>query len=249
MEQAVTGPDGRYEFNALPLFTGVLLVRDEENPLDYGDFFDLYLPYTVQHNDTVNIWLIPDYDLDTEMYPDFFNFFRHMTDTYNNIYSNILRTWELPLDFYVKPFVHNDLDYGETIADVLNELEAVTGLDLFNLVDSPPDVGVRTEYQADLYADNYHVEERTADTKVPIKGLITFRTTYTPATISVFEKIIRHEVGHVLAMKHSADRAHLMYGGVDINPSVLYFTSDELALLHAMYNIPRLFLISNYKEK
>jgi hypothetical protein len=248
MERAVTGSDGRYVFDALPLFTGIVLVRDEDNPLESGGFFDLHLPYTVQHKDTLDIWLLPNIDLDTPFYSDFLLFFKQMTDTYSNIYSNILRTWELPFDFYIKPYVHNDLDYGATIAGVLDEYEAITGLDLFNIVDSPPDVGVRTDYSHDLYADKYHVEERDFDTKVPIRGLITFRTAYTPSTKSVFEKIIRHEVGHALGMKHSVDRAHLMYGGVDINPGVLYLTSDELPLLLSMYRIPRLFLISNYKE-
>jgi predicted Zn-dependent protease len=247
-EEAVTESDGRYAFHALPFFTGTVIVQDEVNPLACGGYFDLHFYYTVQHEDTVNIWLIPNYDLETEIYDDFLLFFRHMTDTYNNIYSNILRTWELPFDFYIQPYVHNELDYAATIANVLDEYEAITGMDLFNIVDSPPDVGVRVNYQSDLYADNYHVEERSVDTRVPIKGLITFRTVYTPATKSVFEKIIRHEVGHAFGMKHSADRAHLMYGGVDINPGVSHMTSDELAILFSMYHIPRFFLITNYKE-
>jgi hypothetical protein len=247
MERATTDANGWFAFDALPIFTGIVFVIDEENSLEYGAYFDIHFPYTVQHNDTLYLWLLPNINLVTQIYDDFLQFFRHMSDTFNNIYGNILRTWELPFDFYVKPFVKNDLDYAETIIGVLDEYELLMGIDLFNIVDSPPDVGVRVDYDSDLYADNYSVKERTSDLKLPIKGVITFRTSYTAANKHVFEKIIRHEVGHALGLQHSADRAHLLYGGIDVNPGVTHLTSDELAVLFSLYNIPRLFVISQYK--
>jgi len=248
LERAVTGPDGWFRFDALPLYTGIVYVADEKDPSNRGDYFNLQFPYTVQHDDSLYLWLIPNFDLDTDIYDDFFLFFRQMTDTYNNNFGNILRRWELPLDFYIEPYVHNDLDYAAVIEGVLDEFEALTGLDLFNIVDSPPDVGVRIEYQMDLYADNYSVELYTSDLKMPIKGLITFRTVYDPSSQWIFEKIIRHEVGHALGIKHSIDREHLMYGGVDINTKITHMTRDEMAVLHSMYNIPRMYLINNYKD-
>jgi hypothetical protein len=247
MEHAITDSEGWFAFDALPFFTGTVIVNDEDDPMDYGNFFDLRFLYTVQHNDTLHLWLLPNIELVTELYDDFLVFFKQMSDTYNHTFGNILRTWEIPIDFYIKPLVHNELDYAATIEDILDEYEVLTGFDLFNIVDSPPDVGVRTEYRSNLYADNYGVEERSSDLKLPIKGVITFRMSYDPSTKGIFEKIIRHEVGHALGLKHSVDTDHLMYGGVDFHANITHLDSDEMAVLLSMYHIPRVFVINQYK--
>lgn len=247
MEQAFTGPDGWFAFDALPIFTGTVFLADESNPEAYGNYFDLHFPYAVQHNDTLSLWLLPNLDLETEWYDDFLLLFRQMTDTYNNVFGNILRTWEIPFDFYIKPLVRNGLDYAETIAGVLDEYEVLTGMDLFNIVDSPPEVGVRVDYKSDLYADNYRVELKSSDLQLPIKGVITFRMSYSTEDKAIFEKIIRHEVGHSLGLKHTIERNHLMYGGVDINTSIKYLSPDEIPVLLSLYRLPRLFVVNHYK--
>jgi hypothetical protein len=232
-----TGASGTFLFMEMPPFDGDLLVRDETEAGVYGSYFDFRRPYTASHRDTLSIWLLPNTQLDTELYPDFLLFFKCLTNTEANPFGNILRTWETPYDFYIPPFSKDGLDYAGTIADILDEYEALTGKDLFRLVDSPPDVGVVITYGEPL-RDVYRVLEWSSGLRFPVKSEIELRKVYSIEDSTSFRVVVRHEVGHALGMVHSIDENHLMYGGLMV-PRVTHMSQDELKVLWAMYRMLR----------
>ena len=237
--ETFTDAQGWFAFTELPKYEGgQIIVDDDEDPYSYGDYFRFKKPYSVKHGDSLYHAVIPNITLDTSIYPDFLNFFKHMTDTFNHPFGNFLRTWDIPVDIYVTPRSINGLDYEATVIGILDEYETITGMDLFSLVSSPPDLGIEVIY-SDPNRDEYSVLEWSAGDHMPVRGRITFRSSYSAATLGPFQKVIRHEVGHSLGMKHSLDSNHIMYGSVGIIPAVIYVTPDELALLKSMYRLPQ----------
>ena len=201
-----------------------------------GAYYDYTLPYTIVHEDDVQLFLLPNMTLQTHEYADFLMWFRQMTDIAANPFGSQTRRWELPITLYVRAFNKSGLDYQSAIDDVAQEFNAILGENVFNVVTTGLTMGVETTYLDNLTNDNYGVREWTDDW-FPRRGTIEFRTVYSEPTTDVLEMVARHEMGHVLGLNHSTDFGHLMVGGV--SPLVDYFSPDEIALIQCQYHLPR----------
>jgi hypothetical protein len=117
---------GGWVLTELGPVTDVIAARDEEVAA-VGSYFDYTLPYTVVHNDVIELYLLPAITLDTTYYPDFLTWYRTMTDIGGNPYGAQTRRWQLPIALYVRAFENGGLDYRATIERVAGEFNAILG--------------------------------------------------------------------------------------------------------------------------
>ncbi|MCI0452030.1 MAG: matrixin family metalloprotease [Candidatus Latescibacteria bacterium] len=235
LETVTADGAGQWELFELGAATGDIVVRDEIGA-GVGAYYDYKLPYTVVHDDDVELFLLPNVALQTTTFTDFLTWYRHMSDAAGNPYGAETRRWQLPITLYVRAFNKNGLDYRAAIESAAGDFNDILGVNVFNVVTTGLSNGVETVYVDDLPQDNYGVEEWTSDW-YPRRGLIEFRTVYSAPTQWVLETVARHELGHVLGMNHSTDWAHLMVGGVA--PQVQHFSEDEVAVIQCRYHLPR----------
>ncbi len=232
-----TDADGLFRLSELPAGYGQLYFWDEFSAGDYGDYFDvIYQPFEIRDNIHLNMWLLPNIELDTDDYSNFLQFFYQMTRL-DAPDEDVLGTWKTPCRVYVPPLVTNNLDYEQTIKGIFQEWEELVDVDLWEFVDAVPDTGVFVDYLAnDVSREHYLVTDADRN-GAPIQGKISLRTIHADTTLSTFQVIIRHEVGHAMGMNHSTDPYHIMVGGRW--PIAAVQSADEIKLARAMYRIPR----------
>jgi hypothetical protein len=233
----VTGADGSWRLEELPMSSVGLTVSDDDVSAVTGDYFDYEVADPNCHNAFFESALLPVVEMESARYIDFLHFVDALTERNGVPYPSYLRHFELPINLYVPPFENNGLDFKAIIEEVATGLSAFVGFVPFNIVDSPPETGVECFFVEDLARDNYGTKEFTEDW-YPVYGRIQFRTIYTPQYEPNFRIVIAHELGHAMGLNHSTDPRHLMLGGLQA-PQVSMFTADEIAVLKAIYGMPR----------
>jgi hypothetical protein len=231
-----TDAGGEFEFIELPPLDNPLIVSDDNQPGTIGSYYDYHLVYEVNHLDYIVVAMIPDIPLVTNRYTDFLTFFIGMTEHLGLPFPRHQRRFEAPIDVYANPFVNLGLDYQAVIHQAVSDLNPYLGFDAFRVADDIPEVGVQCVYLEELMYDNYGIRV-WSDDWYPVQGVIEFRVVWDAAHQLPFERVIRHELGHVLGLNHSEDQGHLMVGG--IAPQVDNFSSDEINIIKTRFNIPR----------
>jgi len=231
-----TGADGSFELLDLPAGTSFIRVEDESSRTQIGEYFDIVIsPYDIVDQDVLNIWVLPDAPLVSDLYIDFLDWYRQLTDM-DGTTIDLLDRWEPPCPVYVPPLVKNGIDYEQTLRDAFTEWEDLVGKNLFEFVGAVPDTGVYVVFSDTEELDNYLVTRRDSH-RLTIQGRIAIRTVYKLENYTTFLKVTRHEVGHAVGFGHSIDAVHLMVGGRVA--AVTHPSKDEIDLAKCIYNIPR----------
>jgi hypothetical protein len=238
-----TSADGTFAFTELPQFAGYIHVRDELSSSDIGDYFDYQRYYVVINRAFIELWVIPNAVLETDpthaYYSSFLAFFKQLTDTESNPFGNALRRWTLPISVYIPKGVYNGIDYEAEVLAAIDDWESLSGLNLFQRVSSPPDIGVTVVYEDLDFNGGYELHEISewSTDRYPMKSVVHLIKKYTPESIAFNRRVIRHEIGHSLLLKHSSNPRHIMIGG--ISAQVDHPTIDEIHVLTALYGLPR----------
>ena len=242
----VTGSDGRWSMEEMPFVSQGIVISDDGVEGDIGDYYDFRIQEPNSHGAYHRVYMFPHYRLESVgYYTGFLQFFVEMTDNRAIPYPTYLRHWDLPINVYAEPATYGDLDYKATVERVAVELNDHLGIAAFRAVNAPPDTGVVCSYDPQLYADNFGYLELTEDW-FPVRGEIEFRTIWDAGNVVLFERIIRHELGHALGLRHSRDSIHLMVGGP--SPQVANFSEDEINLLVLMYYFTGEMAVGSYIE-
>lgn len=233
---STSGVDGSFALIDLPDGSGPFRIWDEDDAGVVGAYFDISTEsQTPVHGSHSTYWVLPNMPMETTYYSDFLEFMKKMNDI-GQTYENILRTWDAPVDVYIPPYTHNGLEFHQIVEDAFLNWEELTGFDLFNFVDTIPDLGVYVAYDGSIDRDKYSRLKVDPET-LTLLGRITFRTFYDSDSEWLFQRIARHEVGHALGLGHSEDPWHLMIGFQA--QRVDQATVDEIALARAMYRLGR----------
>ncbi|MFQ5512164.1 MAG: hypothetical protein ACE5EO_09975 [Candidatus Krumholzibacteriia bacterium] len=241
--EATTRIDGGFALTEMPQTIAPFRLKDENLSGSVGGYFDMETDFwLVYHDAYFTFWLMPNLPLQTTQYTSFLDYFRKLTSVGSGL-GDKLRTWDFPVDVYVKPFVHAGVDYEMKIKESFDDWELALGMELFTFVDAVPALGVQVDYRSDISADFYEVIT-VGPGFLPVQGRINMRTVYDGASLGLLKTISMHEIGHAIGMGHSDDAGHLMVGG--ITATVSGPTQDEVALARAIVHIPRATLMNWY---
>jgi hypothetical protein len=156
----------------------------------------------------------------------------------------ILKKWQsYPIAVYVPPFVNSHgLDYEEFGRRAAEHWNERTGLDLFVLVDSPPDVGVTMAFKTrEEMGILIGVTRHENDVEgYPLKSDIDLVDTF--SNPDVFWAVTLHEFGHTIRLGHLPN-GYLMFAGHPLPSTV---TNDEVKVVQLYVAVPNAYDLRVY---
>lgn len=160
--------------------------------------------------------------------------------------GSALRKWPAqPVDLYIPEFVNEyGIDYrAHAIFSALRWMD-LTGLQLFQLVDSPPETGVVMFFKspADMgYQNGVTVHTNTPD-GTPLRSDVNIIDSINnPAVV---DRIMIHELGHTLRLQH-LPAGFMMYSGLPLPEQP---TDDEVWIVQLLHAMPDRTNLSIYRE-
>lgn len=146
-----------------------------------------------------------------------------------------LKKWAAyPVDVYVPPFVNGlGVDYGDCGKRAALRWNDKTGLNVFNVVDSPPANGIELEFlpREQIAPHNGLADIEPDDNGFPVSATISIIDDLGEAELWT---IALHELGHAIHIGH-LPRGYLMYAGQPLPDDI---TEDEVRMIQLFLALP-----------
>ena len=163
-----------------------------------------------------------------------------------NFYATgpVFKKWKnVPVPVYI-PTYENDLGtvYDSLAVAAVERWEARTGVDLFVLVDTIPDVGVDMQFLPRSAMGIHNGKtERTNDSRgYPLRDTVKIVNTYSPQ--SNLYQVFIHELGHTIRLEHLPHPRYIMYASV-LPPDI---SDDEVLVVQLHAALPNSIDLSIY---
>lgn len=158
----------------------------------------------------------------------------------------VLKKWRsIPVDIYIPDFVNGDgVDYGATTRTAVATWEQDTGIDLFRIVDAPPQIGIVVAFKtrADMGGQlgiTYHTNDPDG---YPIGDEVDLIDEFS-SVASLYGNVM-HEIGHTIRLQH-LPAGFLMTQGL---PRPTEPTEDEVRVVQLYTALPNGLNISIYDD-
>jgi hypothetical protein len=146
-----------------------------------------------------------------------------------------LKKWATyPIDVYVPAFVNGlGVDYGDYGKRAVLQWNNRTGLNIFNIVDSPPTNGIELVFlpREQIAPHNGLAEIEPDDNGFPVSATIRIIDDLGAAEMW---SIVLHELGHTIHIGH-LPRGYLMYAGQPLPDDI---TEDEVRMIQLFLALP-----------
>lgn len=148
----------------------------------------------------------------------------------------IFKKWySIPVDIYIPDFVNaNGIDYGSLGRNAVARWEERTGIDLFEVVSSPPDTGVVVVFKTrQEMSPHIGITHRTNDADgFPLRDEVNIVDDFN-SELPYFT-VMLHELGHTIRLEHLPP-GYLMYGGQPLPSDI---TDDEVRAVQLHTALP-----------
>jgi hypothetical protein len=156
----------------------------------------------------------------------------------------LLKKWQsYPVAVYVPPLVNaHGLDYEDFCKRAAEYWNDKTGLDVFVLVDMPPDVGVTMAFKtpAEMGIQNGITHHGNDAEGFPWKSDIDLVDTF--ADPDKLWSVALHELGHAIRIRHLPE-GYLMYAGQPLPTTI---TNDEVKVVQLYLILPNEYDVTVY---
>lgn len=155
----------------------------------------------------------------------------------------VFKKWRtVPVPVYIPEYTNAlGTKYDSLAVAAVEHWEARTGVDLFVLVDSIPDVGVDFRYLSPANMTGNARTIRTNDsTGYPFRDTVQIVNIYSPDS-NLFLAIL-HELGHTIRLEHLPDRRYIMYAST-LPPEI---SDDEVLAVQLHAALPNSINLSIY---
>lgn len=143
--------------------------------------------------------------------------------------------WSYPIPVYVPPFVNDrEIDYEDHCKRATRHWNDVTGLEIFVLVDAPPDDGVTMSFKtrAEMAPHNGLTGFEEDDGRFPVSAFVEIIDDFPDG--QQLWTVALHELGHAIRIEHLPD-GYLMYGGRPLPDTP---TPDEIKMVQLYLALP-----------
>lgn len=157
--------------------------------------------------------------------------------------SRLRKWWSYPVPVYVPPFVNTyGIDYEDYCKRAVQHWNDRTGLDIFTLVDAPPDDGTTVSFRprSEMAPNNGLTGFEEDGARFPIRASISIIDDFQDA--QELWTVALHELGHAIRLQH-LPKGYLMYQGRPLPDSP---TSDEIKMVQLYLALPNDFDMTPY---
>jgi hypothetical protein len=234
-----TGSDGTFSQDDLAGGTVNIAIRNGSSPTIYHHVND---PFVLRDDNDILYELIPYQPSPSPLIDNTLQLFREAATGLGT--GSVLRKWRsLPVDVYVPTFVNTrGVDYTERSLAAIERWELRTGVDLFRLVDAPPESGVDVQFlpRSVMGIQNgvtvHHQDGEGYPSRNEVRVIDEFGD---PMQLY---RVMLHELGHTIRLNH-LPAGFIMYAGQPLPDDI---TDDEALVVQLHSALPNDFNIAPY---